>query len=256
MKASITAQYGIGNSISGSAAGSVDEKTTNEDRSVSSRWRVLGGDSLVWLHLKNDDSNLPDVHKEWAKTLSNDNLAILKITVLPIWYLLDHPDMNPSKARELKDYLTKKWKADYKSLPHPMAKEKTCFCSNGVGARGDSCPTQGAHKCTSCNYGNELRGHTCHSCTDDGMSSYQSCCRGLIRGKNDYCYKPRAAVTTSSSCLVKPPPYQGYTWCYTDECDPFGNRDNRIRADCGDQYKSYSGSYMDCGDWAFSGQCV
>lgn len=65
--------------------------------------RVLGGATTKWLGLQ--AGNLNEIQSEWVKTITEDNMYPVGVRLRPSWELLDHADMDPRKAKELKDYM-------------------------------------------------------------------------------------------------------------------------------------------------------
>jgi len=88
-------------SLSGAAAST----HTEGGRNYHLKMRVLGGETTPWLGLQSN--NYDDIQREWVQTITEENMYPVGVRLRPLWVLLDHPDMDPKKAEELKSYMTK-----------------------------------------------------------------------------------------------------------------------------------------------------
>jgi len=72
-------------------------------RNYHVKMRVLGGATTTWLGLQ--ANNLKNIQEEWVNTITEENMYPVGVRLRPLWELLDHPDMDPEKAEELKNYM-------------------------------------------------------------------------------------------------------------------------------------------------------
>lgn len=77
---------------------------------------AYGGDAKILLKMKNAQDSLK-IQYEWAESLRDDNLFPTKLTLEPIWKLLE--GRYDSKAAEIKKYVTDKWQKEGNKVPHP-----------------------------------------------------------------------------------------------------------------------------------------
>jgi len=101
--------------LSASAEGAVKRDTFKSNSMMTSKWNAWGGKGFSWLGLTN--SNTDDIQKKWAASVDDSNLHAIKYQLRPLWELLDHADMNPNKAIELRSYMLQKWSADIANIP-------------------------------------------------------------------------------------------------------------------------------------------
>jgi hypothetical protein len=118
MTTKVEAKYGLGASISGSVEGAVKTTSFGKNSMSHSKWQALGGNTRIWLGLQNDGSNYEAIKSEWVESLSDDNMYIVGMKLAPIWELLDHREMNVNKARQLENYLKKKWRTEAAGIQH------------------------------------------------------------------------------------------------------------------------------------------
>jgi hypothetical protein len=92
----------------------------NMRNQVTPTYSVKGGHISHWLRLRSDNVNT--IQDEWGRSVTADNLFPVRHKLQPLWLLLGHPEMNHSKAIEVKEYLMQKWAQEQNSIPdHPMA---------------------------------------------------------------------------------------------------------------------------------------
>lgn len=113
--ATLEASYGLVNIISGSAEGSRNTTSFSSTSKMSTRWKVLGGDSRLWLQLGSRDTNIRAIQKEWAESVSDDSLHPIGYTLRPIWELLE--DLDSNKASQLQEFLERKWLTEEAQIP-------------------------------------------------------------------------------------------------------------------------------------------
>jgi len=87
----------------GTLSGAASSVEAEGDRNYHLKMRVLGGTTTKWLGLQAD--NLNDIQREWVETITEENMYPVGVRLRPLWELLDHPDMDPEKAEELKNYM-------------------------------------------------------------------------------------------------------------------------------------------------------
>eukprot|EP00443_Scrippsiella_acuminata_P051487 CAMPEP_0115505282 /NCGR_PEP_ID=MMETSP0271-20121206/70478_1 /TAXON_ID=71861 /ORGANISM="Scrippsiella trochoidea, Strain CCMP3099" /LENGTH=521 /DNA_ID=CAMNT_0002934533 /DNA_START=1 /DNA_END=1566 /DNA_ORIENTATION=+ len=102
-------------SLSTGIEGKINESSLTENTKVYQKWTVRGGDSIAWLSAVSESK--ADKKAVWADTFTQDNMGIVQHTLEPIWSLLNESSMNPKKAAELKDYITRKWEEDRHDVP-------------------------------------------------------------------------------------------------------------------------------------------
>lgn len=69
-----------------------------------------GGNSHIWL---SRTKSVNEMIEEWKNTITDDNQYPIEQTLEPIWTLLDHEEMNPRKADEVKIYIQDVWKTEH-----------------------------------------------------------------------------------------------------------------------------------------------
>jgi len=87
----------------GSLSGAAASTHVEGDRSYHLKMRVLGGDTTPWLGLQSN--NYDSIQGEWVQTITEENMYPVGVRLRPLWELLDHADMDPAKAEELKNYM-------------------------------------------------------------------------------------------------------------------------------------------------------
>jgi len=102
--ASISGSYNrFATNASASLSAAASTTSVQGGRNYHLKMRVLGGATTTWLGLQAD--NLNEIQSEWVKTITEDNMYPVGVRLRPLWELLDHADMDPRKAKELKDYM-------------------------------------------------------------------------------------------------------------------------------------------------------
>lgn len=116
LSAQLEASYGTPLArVKASAEGTVKTEALNSESNMRSKWSVKGGDASLWLQLQGD--NADTVQKKWADSITDENLAVIKYSLRPVWELLDHAEMNPAKAKELQSFMLKEWKTVFDGIP-------------------------------------------------------------------------------------------------------------------------------------------
>jgi hypothetical protein len=115
-------------------SGSVE--TNVRGQKSRTRLTVLGGNSKVWLKL-NENNPAAAIQEEWAQSITTANEYPIGFTLVPIWDLLNHDDMNIMKAADLKNYMTTKWHEANQQLPaYPPAPDPPDNCKDNVNIHG------------------------------------------------------------------------------------------------------------------------
>jgi len=110
----VRASYSAGFSVSAYSQGSVNRSEYKKNTEISTKWVVKGGQTTIWFGLARDDSNLEDIQRRWADSLSDDNLYPVWKRLAPLWKVLEDVDSN--KARQLETYLKEKWEREGRSI--------------------------------------------------------------------------------------------------------------------------------------------
>ena len=120
---------------------------------------------------------------------------------------------------------------------------KACTCSNGTGATGTSCPSNGNAKCKSCNRGYKLSGGSCGkivNCQWSGWSDWSecsSCHDGTQTATRTVAVKAQnggkgCSGKSSKSQDCSPGCSAFWTGCYSHHSCSKGLRDKCIKAKC------------------------
>lgn len=60
-------------------------------------------ETTPWLGLQSN--NYDSIQGEWVQTITEENMYPVGVRLRPLWELLDHADMDPAQAEELKNYM-------------------------------------------------------------------------------------------------------------------------------------------------------
>ena len=118
ISAEVSAEYngGVG-SAKASATASFSSKRTSNNADMRQEWSSKGGESSVWLKLGlTKDANEAAVQKEWADTITDDNLYPFNFKLEPLWELVKAVD--EQKGKKFESYLLKKWQVQANAF-HP-----------------------------------------------------------------------------------------------------------------------------------------
>lgn len=74
---------------------------------------ILGGDNTIWAAVSNR-SGVSAAQAAWGKTISGEDMFLVETKLKPIWELLE--GKNDAKAKEIEDFLKKKWKDETGSV--------------------------------------------------------------------------------------------------------------------------------------------
>ena len=109
IKAELEATYGEGCwGVTGTSSSSVTNREKHTDCHMKMEWRAQGGNTALWLGASFDKENSGNnLALEWAKSVDESNAFPIKMTLKPIWKLVEKVDRQ--KGSELENYLTAKW---------------------------------------------------------------------------------------------------------------------------------------------------
>jgi len=117
-EAEFTASGGWGIlSASATASAKTVQKKSSSGETIKIKIQTRGGDASKLLKVNRKGDNQEEVMQEWAETIENDNLVPTSYKLVPLWELLEHKDMSPAKARELKEHMLSVWKKNGLNLP-------------------------------------------------------------------------------------------------------------------------------------------
>lgn len=93
---------------------STDVTSSNEDSCTQfeTDYSTRGGTSTIFLSTKTVAEKL----EEWKHSITDENQFPIGHKLEYIWTLLDHEEMNPQKAVEVKNYIQGKWETQYDEI--------------------------------------------------------------------------------------------------------------------------------------------
>merc|ERR1719203_522290 len=97
-----------------------------------------GGDAAIWAKLDASGTNFDEVHQDWTDSIDSDNQFEVGFELHPIWELLNHTDMNQTKARALKAHMTQQWADSNRAIPADYPRAKNGWQLLGLGACHDA----------------------------------------------------------------------------------------------------------------------